>query len=350
MTIAEIVADREPEWQELEELIRTFRTSGLGRKRSPETVARFTRLYRSVGSDLELAETYQFPPDVVARLNELTRAAYQCLYRREGFSWSDFQRVVFFQTPRWIITDGTFWVALALFWIPFLVCETMSKFNVEFAGNVVGLGVLRGVEQMYSREFPDDMIDRIPMVAFYASNNGGIGLKCFAFGVLGCFPGAYILLRNAIFLGCVFGFMTSGEVAPETSARFCEFTSAHGPFELTAIVLSAAAGLRIGFGLVKTDGYARLDSMRRAAYKAAPAACVAFALFCLAGTIEAFVSPSPLTALSDAGVSSLSVKKGIEWLSILLLAIYFGGLGGIGVLCRLWKRVGVNAPLLRKKR
>ncbi len=349
MTIAEIVANREPEWQELEELIRTFRSSGLGRNRSSETVARFTRLYRSVGSDLELAESYQFPPEVVVRLNELTRSAYQCLYRREGFSWSDFRRVVFFQTPRWIITDGTFWVALALFWIPFLVCETMSKFDVEFARNVVGSDTLYATEQMYSREFPDDMIDRIPMVAFYASHNGGIGLRCFAFGVLGCFPGAYILLRNSIFLGCVFGFMTSGEVATETSARFCEFTSAHGPFELTAIVLSAAAGLRIGFGLVKTGGYARLDSMRRAAYKAAPTACVAFALFCLAGTIEAFVSPNPMTSLADAGVSPLFVKKGIEWLSILLLALYFGGLGGIGVLQRLGKRGGVKTTSLRKK-
>jgi len=342
MTIAEIVASREPEWQELEELVRAFRATGFNRDRSPETVARFTRLYRSVGSDLELAESYQFPPYVVERLNELTRAAYQCLYRREGASRSDLWRVVFYQTPRWIMTDGTFWVALALFWIPFLVCETLSRSDPNFAERIVGEGTLARMESMYDSDFDEDMLERIPAVAFYASHNGGIGLKCFAFGVLGCFPGVYILLSNAISLGCVFGFMTSGEVAAETTARFCEFTTAHGPFELTAIVLSAAAGMRVGFGFVKTDGYARLDSMRRAAFKAAPTACVAFALFCLAGIIEALASPNPMTTLDAAGISPLFVKKGIQWASIVLLVLYFGGLGGIGVFGALWERFGAK--------
>jgi len=342
MTIAEIVASREPEWQELEELIKRFQAPSFNRERSPETVARFTRLYRSVGSDLELAESYQFPPNVVERLNELTRAAYQCLYRREGASRSDLWRVVFYQTPRWIMTDGTFWIALALFWIPFLVCEATSRSDPRFARRIVGESMLLQMESMYEDEFDDDMFERIPAVAYYASHNGGIGLKCFAFGVLGCFPGVYILLSNSITLGCVFGYMTSGEVAAETTARFCEFTSAHGPFELTAIVLSAAAGMRIGFGLIKTDGYARLDSVRRAAFKAAPTACVAFVLFCLAGTIEALASPNPMTALEAAGVSPLFVKKGIEWASIVLLVLYFGGLGGIGVLGALWERFGAK--------
>jgi len=343
MTIAEIVASREPEWQELEESIRTFRTPRFVGKRSPETVARFTRLYRSIGTDLELAESYQFPPEIVERLNELTRAAYQCLYRREGFSWSDFRRVVFFQTPRWIMTDGTFWVALALFWIPFLVCQTMCRYDSDFANRIVGAGRLSAVESMYEQEFDGDMISRIPAVVWYASHNGGIGLKCFAFGVLGCFPGAYVLLSNSITLGCVFGFMTGGEVSSVASARFCEFTAAHGPFELTAIALSAAAGFRIGFGLIKTDGYSRLDSMRRASIKAAPTAGVAFALFCLAGMIEAFVSPNPMEVFVDAGISPLAVKKGIEWASIFLLVLYFGGLGGVGVLSSLWARFAEKA-------
>ena len=53
-----------------------------------------------------------------------------------------------------------------------------------------------------------------------------------------------------IVLGAAFGHM--GTV--EQRDNFFQFVTAHGPFELTAIVLSAAAGMRLGFSLVDTHG------------------------------------------------------------------------------------------------
>ena len=67
---------------------------------------------------------------------------------------------------------------------------------------------------------------------------------------------------------------------------------AHGPFELTAIVLSAGAGLRLGVSLLVTGGLSRLASLQKTAGEAMPLMGAAMALFFLAAMIEAFLSPS----------------------------------------------------------
>ena len=62
MTIAELIASREPDWRELEELARELHKPLFRRRTSPEQIARFSSLYRSVCSDLALADSYQLPP------------------------------------------------------------------------------------------------------------------------------------------------------------------------------------------------------------------------------------------------------------------------------------------------
>ena len=74
--------------------------------------------------------------------------------------------------------------------------------------------------------------------------------------------------------------------------NFQNFTTAHGPFELTAIVLSAGAGLKIGLGWIVTNGLNRRDSLVKSAREALPIAMCAVILFCMAAVIEGFISPT----------------------------------------------------------
>ena len=73
-----------------------------------------------------------------------------------------------------------------------------------------------------------------------------------------------------------------------------EFVTAHGPFELTAIVLSAAAGMRLGFSLISTRGRSRLDSLKQNLKYVVPTLVAACLLFIGAALIEGFISPSDL--------------------------------------------------------
>ena len=105
------------------------------------------------------------------------------------------------------------------------------------------------------------------MAAFYIRHNTGIGLRCFAWGIL-IIPGLRETLSNALVLGAVFGYMGRPDVP--AGANFFNFVTAHGPFELTAIVLAAGAGLRLGMGWLTTNGLTRAASLQKTAVAAMP--------------------------------------------------------------------------------
>jgi uncharacterized membrane protein SpoIIM required for sporulation len=152
------------------------------------------------------------------------------------------------------------------------------------------------------------------MVGYYIQNNIGIALQCFAFGLIFGVGGLFATAYNAILIGAVLGYMINTRNAP----HFIEFITAHGPFELTAIVLAAAAGMRLGFSLINTGGLSRVAALEQAAPKAMPAAGAAMVLLFFAALIEGFVSPS---ALPYGG------KLAVAIVSTLLLILYFIGLG-----------------------
>jgi uncharacterized membrane protein SpoIIM required for sporulation len=152
------------------------------------------------------------------------------------------------------------------------------------------------------------------MMGFYISHNTTIGLRCFAMGLLFGIGGLFATIFNAIYLGAAFGHMTT---VPQ-SENFFQFVTAHGPFELTAIVLSSAAGMRLGFSLVDTQGLSRYDSLARAARHSLPTMLAAVVMFFMAAVIEGFLSPSP---------APYEIKAAVAMLSTLMLLVYFVVLG-----------------------
>ena len=133
--------------------------------------------------------------------------------------------------------------------------------------------MLQQVEVMYSHPMDQETFDssRGAMTGFYLFNNAGIGLRCFASGIFLGVGSLVTLAFNAIFLGTIFGHM----LRSPSSINFITFVTAHGPFELTAVVLSAAAGLRLGWAIIDTNGCSRRESLRKTAPQALETAGVA---------------------------------------------------------------------------
>jgi uncharacterized membrane protein SpoIIM required for sporulation len=184
---------------------------------------------------------------------------------------------------------------------------------------MVGEENLRMFEEMYREaEWDRDISQGTGMTGFYQNHNTTIGLRVFAHGLLFGIGGVLETVRNAAYLGAVFGFMTT---VPGPRENFFQFVTAHGPFELTAIVLSAGVGMKLGFALLFTGGLTRGDSVRLAGRSAMPAMGVTMILFLLAALIEGYISPSalPYEAKAMFGVGSS-----------LVLMIYFVVLGAMG--------------------
>lgn len=323
MNIAKLLDRRRSNWAELERLCEAMEINGKTHKageqyRGAAGIVRFATLYRGACADLALADAYQLPPATVTYLHRLVARAHNQLYRSGKFSPVGFFELVFREAPQQIFSDPCVRVATLVFFGMFALSMYLGYQQTlfpNFAANVVGQDQLDSLEAMYDEKVTGSLQHYVGMSGFYIMHNTGIGLQCFAYGIL-LIPCLYLLAFNGVALGTMFGYMARENTVG--SDNFFHFVTAHGPFELTAIALSAAAGLRLGVGIFYTEGLTRIDSMRRSAHRSVPIMAAAATLFVLAAFTEGFLSPSPAPYL---------VKAAWAIMSSAMISFYFVVLG-----------------------
>jgi len=298
VNVAKLLENRRQQWHELERLCDAMELRGrtdagtAPKHRGAAGIVRFASLYRSACADLALADAYQLPPNTVTYLHRLVARAHHQLYRTSRAAPGRWIRVLFEEAPRRIFDDGCVRVATIVFFGLFALAMLMGAAEQQFPGfaeRVCGSKMLEATSDSFDEPLavsPDEYSAR---AAFYIKHNTGIGLRCFAYGIL-LIPCLFTLAYNAVVLGATFGYMSREGI--EGADNFFQFVTAHGPFELTAIALSAGAGLRLGMGLFYTGGLSRVDSMRMAGYRAVPIMAAAAVMFVMAAFTEGFLSPS----------------------------------------------------------
>jgi uncharacterized membrane protein SpoIIM required for sporulation len=144
-----------------------------------------------------------------------------------------------------------------------------------------------------------------------ARNNLGVALVGWAGGALAGIGALYILFLNGLLLGAVFGVTLHYSV----SDRLLEFVSAHGPLEITLIIVTAAAGLRMGRALIEAT-----DLPRGVVLEAAGRDALVVLLGCLPwfvplGFVEGFLSPAeiPPALKAAVGMGLLALFLATAW-------------------------------------
>jgi uncharacterized membrane protein SpoIIM required for sporulation len=318
MIIAAVLEKRRHQWAELEQMCDQLEVRGRIKNANPESITRFASLYRAACADLALADSYQLPPATITYLHRLVARSHNNLYRSNRLDPATWVETVFVTAPRQIFIDPCVRIATVLFFGLFAL-SMIFAYNEwlfpSFATSVMGAEQIEQMETMYAEPLEGSLDHYVQMAGFYIMHNTGIGLQCFAFGIL-IIPCLFKLSFNAVLLGATFGYMAR----PDSSGgdNFLHFVTAHGPFELTAIALAGAAGLRIGVGLFSTGGFSRIDSLFQAAHRAVPIMAASALLFFLAALTEGFISPSPLP---------YTIKAAWAVLSAGLISFYFVVLG-----------------------
>ncbi len=315
MKVSELLAERHQNWAELQQLCGRLEGRRARRQR-PETLNRFAALYRAACADLALADAYQLPPNTVQYLHHLVAQAHSQLYPSRSFRLRSWPQELLYNVPRRLFFDKTVWWSFALFFGFFVGAYFLAKYDPQFAKETIGEENMEAMRTMYRQPVSGrNFRDSNSMMGFYIQHNATIGLRCFAYGlVLFGIGGLFEMSFNAIFLGAVFGYIST---TPQRE-NFFTFVTAHGPFELTAIALSAAAGMRLGSSVVWNGDLTRLASLRRAGREAMPTVSAAVILFIFAAVIEGFVSPS---------AAPYGFKLGVGALSCCVLLFYFVMLG-----------------------
>lgn len=301
------VASARPRWQELEALLD-------GPLEDGAAWSALSAGYRAVVADLSRARGVDMPDDVVAYLDGLAGRAHNRLYGTRpratadplGFLRDEVPAQVRASWP-WVLTSAV------LFFGPWMVGMAGAMTTEDFARDVFGAEALRQWEQMY--ELPTDdrpLGESLTMTAFYVLNNVGIAFRCFATGLLGGLGSAFFLVTNGLFIGTVFGHL----IHTGRGANLLGFVAPHAAWELLAIVLAGAAGLRMGGALIATEGRTRLGSLRAHAPEVYRLVAGASAMLLVAALLEGMFSASPLPMGLKVAFGALQIVAVVAWLGL----------------------------------
>jgi uncharacterized membrane protein SpoIIM required for sporulation len=323
MKVVELLERRRQNWQELERLCDRLQMSGGMVALPPPETARFAALYRAACADLALSDAYQLPQNTVQYLHRLVGRAHNQLYQSRRFDFAAWSRMLLHDVPQQVFGDRCVQAMFFFFWGTFFLSAWLAYDKPtwpEYAETVMGHEQIQALEEMYKDPIGGSERggeENTAMAGFYISHNAGIGLQCFAFGLL-VVPGLLISAFNAIFLGAAFGYMARPDVYAQQGQNFFHFVTAHGPFELTAIVLSAGSGLRLGLAWIMPGEWSRTASLMRWGKRMMPVMMSAVIMFMIAALIEGFLSPSG---------APYWLKAAIAIVSTVILVLYFGVLG-----------------------
>jgi uncharacterized membrane protein SpoIIM required for sporulation len=110
------------------------------------------------------------------------------------------------------------------------------------------------------------------------------------------------MFLNSLMIGAVFAHIANvgyGET-------FLPFVAGHSAFELTAIVLASAAGVRLGLAVLRGGSQSRGAAVREAARTAVPMLAGVIGMLLVAAAIEGLWSPArgvPAAAKYSVGVA-----------------------------------------------
>lgn len=298
-------------WEQLERWLR------LGDTDSSIETPDLPVAYRRLCQQLAVAKERQYTNQLIDRLNQLVMAAHHRVYQQQTLRKNTWLRYLLAGFPRAVREQRQFvWLATALFVLPALVMGIGSYSNDALIYAVMSPEQVLQFESMYDpgnevmgRERGSD--SDLMMFGFYIKNNIGIAFRTFAAGILFGLGSIFFLVFNGVYLGAVFGHITRVGF----TATFYPFVIGHGAFELTAIVLAGAAGLRLGQSLIDPGGHRRLMALKLASVEAMKIVYGTFLMLVIAAFLEAFWSSSTELAIA--------VKIGVGALLWLLVFAYF---------------------------
>lgn len=306
-------------WQAFELWMMRYRESGKQRALTPLPFPNeeFPRRYRDLCQQLALSQDRGYSHSLLTYLHDLVRRGHDILYgARDDFG----NRVVRYVAGGFArdVRAHRWWVlasALLMFG-PLLGMMLAVHLQPDMAYLVMSPADVDRMIQMYSpnaaslghvaREASTDL----SMFAYYIYHNVSLAFKCFAGGLTAGLLTLFALVYN----GVSFGVVDMRLVQAGLGGNFHSFVVGHSGFELGAIILSGACGLRMGYTVLVPGQRTRGAALREVARSTIGMVCGMAVMLVIAALIEAFWSPLRL---------GLPVKLSVGAVLIALPILYF---------------------------
>ena len=288
MDYAAFLALREPGWRDFERRLEAAqaRPKAVGYEDLEEIAVG----YRQILHDNALAAA-RFPGTGAARrLQRLALDATRWLHREHreaGSGFLHFWRITFPRAFRRNRANTA--AAVYVFLVGAAFGLGLAAMETSLATALLGEKTVADLKN--GRLWTESLVSSVPPAissSAIARNNLGVALAGWAGGALAGIGSLYILFLNGFLLGAVFGVTMHFSMA----RSLAEFVSAHGPLELTLIIVTAAAGLRMGRALVEATDAPRRETLGSAGRDALTILLGCLPWFVPLGFVEGFVSPS----------------------------------------------------------
>jgi uncharacterized membrane protein SpoIIM required for sporulation len=181
-------------------------------------------------------------------------------------------------------------ICLGLFLLAALLGLILADLRPELASAFLGPKAVRDLAE--GRLWTNSLATSVPPAVSssrIATNNLGVALLAWSGGLLAGLLPLYVVLVNGFLLGALVAVTMHYSLAGE----LLTFVAAHGPLEITLILVSAASGLGLGRALVEAGDRPRAEALRDAGGNALAVLLGCLPWFVLLGAVEVFVSPSP---------------------------------------------------------
>jgi uncharacterized membrane protein SpoIIM required for sporulation len=298
MTVDRFVEDRRARWARLGNLI--AEANGRVERLAPSDVLELGRLYRSASSDLAVARRDFALDAATERLNDLVATAHALVYSEAPTSGRRLRRFFLHELPSSVRANSRFTaVSLAAFAIPLLATFAIGLLLPEIAATALPPETRQHLaERRLWTDIPEGYRPLVgPLIIV---NNVRVAVAAFAGGLTAGALTLYLLVANGALLGTVLAVVQGYGL----SGGLLTFTAAHGPLEISCIVLSGGAGLRLAWALLRPGDRSRRDALRLAGAQAIRVMLLIIPALGVAGILEAFLSPSgaPIALKITVGV------------------------------------------------
>jgi len=277
--------------------------------------------YRRLCQDLSLARDRNYSSALVHALHERVLAAHQRIYGARGQLSGHWLAFLVAGLPRLVREEWRLILtSAALFFLPLLTMLLLPHWYPESVYYLMPPDTVARFEAMYSPTAEhlgraQGASSELSMLAFYIAHNVQIDFQCFAGGMVFGLGSVFYLIYNGLQIGATAGHLTQLGLI-ET---FWGFVAGHSGPELIGVVLSGAAGLKIGLALVAPGRRRRVDTLKIAAQGAVRLLYGAALLTFSAAFIEALWSPKQTLPFA------FKISAGLALWFVLLVYLLFAG-------------------------
>jgi uncharacterized membrane protein SpoIIM required for sporulation len=250
-------------------------------------------LYRRLCQSLALANQRGYSPLLIEHLQRMVGDCHKRLYGVAVERPLTLRRWLLHDLPQLVRAEWRLMLfAIVAFWGVALAVGLLVWIKTYWAYSFKSSQELDSYRRMYQpgqahvgRNGGGDIL----MFGFYIWNNVSICFRTFAGGIFGGIPAIFSIVFNGIHGGIIASWLSKD---PATSSTFWPFVITHSSFEITGLLLSGVAGMRLGLALIHPGRLSRRHALLVTSRRMFPVIVGAALLTVLAAFFEAFWSAS----------------------------------------------------------